>query len=386
MNNILSFEDFILEDKRKWKKIEITPKSPEDGSVEIESDGKLDETSEEAVQDILADDYEMLVTVTGKNNVGGFMETVRNYLPYIATMKNDSNEQNRMFTGKDGTIEKMEHNEIKVKLEKSENGKRPKRIITKLDNKINITPILFDLCPPKSRNMGKGELLLASYYTNIKRSLEKNAGGDPGDCIILSKNGKDIDGFIEVKTADAQFPSIDCFKHINENEKENIINKRINEDKCEIKFTYAKKMSDVKNKDDFEFREFIDSDDVDLDNKTTIKITHETNIPAKKIRHIINTCIGGISAYIKSQSKEKDNFYFVMFENKNDETNDNIKYKSIEIKKSDSIDNIMTKLMNSVNKIKVTLPRDVHENRFSFNKFKMSIINNEMYINGFVLV
>lgn len=387
MNNLLDFlqyREYIREEKT-WKKINITPKDketlPDDGTVKIKVDGTLDSDIKHEVEDILADDYKTLIAVTGKNNVGGFMEYAKAFMPYIAKMKNSSNgvgdEEPRIFTGEpskdgifSGTIRKMESDD-EIKCEKNEDGEY-KKIINKNPG-TNITSILYNLSPEKNKNMGKGELLLASYYSNVKRSLEKNAGGEPGDCVVFDGDNKT--GYIEVKGPNAQFYTIDKYSKIELENKIDFVGK------CSYTFS-ADSEEGITRKSHKSLK-------LNDDEETVIKIgKNEKEIEKNTIKKIILSCVGGIVGYIVGESKNKSNFKFLVFDgrvssNKSYAGDDKGNYPYYCMDVEGTASDVFKNLINMVKGIEIQLPKSILKNdgaTLVFNAFNMNIHNGIMYI------
>lgn len=381
MNNLLDFTEYVNE-KRKWNKIFIRPeKKPENGTVDVAVSGELDDDTNKEIKSILADDYETLVSVTGKNNVHNFMEVVRKKMDIIAPLKNRSNG----LLDTDGKVIKSPLNYTGV----SPDGKPTFFKIELTDeyhkdlDKTSIETI-FNLTPEKGSNLGKGEVLLASYYHNIMRSLEKNEGGEPGDCLIISKDGKtrdDFIGYIEVKSSIAHFDVLGGQIYFtNEDGKKqrkkisnDIIEKIINENYLnDIEFSFRDKPGRKSNKD-------LENDSLSNDDINDIKIdVEEIENNKKELNHVVNRCLGGFAKYLLSQSQQKKPFNLVFFCDENYESGP-ISYYCTSVPNIDKIDKIDDIIRNNIigdciNKISLNLPNKMkNDKNASFDKFTLSI-------------
>ena len=266
MNNIFSFEEYLVEKnkKRTWDKLTITPsETPEDGTVEVKPNegGVIDEDTKDDVSDILADDYQLLVSVTGKCNIGGFMDKVKKYIKYIGKMKNICNGLNDK-----PIIYRPTNHSSKFK------PLSYKTYLISDEDEYNITPNIFSdifyLTPDGSKNFGKGEVLLSSCYKNVNRILTKDAGGEPGDCGLYSNdNDKKPTRYIEVKSAKTRFYNASTIKR---------------------KFDY-----------------FIDEIWSNYNN-IDISVTNDVDIHPDIQNILFKNCIGGIVKYLQSQLKPSE--------------------------------------------------------------------------------
>lgn len=323
MNNILSFEDFLNEDvkknkgdrppKNKWNKITIE-KVPKTGSIEIKSEGgKLSKPTKEDLSDVLTDDRDLIINVTGKFNGNGFIKKVIENLPYIKYMKELSNE------GK-GIIfpSSMKHELCNI----------PKIMYNVLDNdgnetgeQINITEKIFNLIPDRSRKFGRGEILLASYYKNVIRQLEETSGGEHGgDCIAFNATNNQRHKSIEVKSANAHFYTLSHYQSLSKEELdkfEELFKKPLKN----IKFEETDNKTDIDPEQIEELDNVVGNDDVKEVNEKKVKVIkklHEYDDDIKEYaEYLIKDCVAGMAYYLNNIRKKdpKSALSLVFFQN-----------------------------------------------------------------------
>lgn len=218
MNNLLDFlqyrehmRNIVLNEKEskdnEQKKYEIDVEKHIDGTVEVSGPDEELKGKKSKIETILMDNEDLLTIVTGDCNIGNFKNHIaKNHLKFIKSLKENSKieyplpEEGSSFC----SIEGMNKKEMQE---------------------------LFKLMPPEGANLGKGEVLLASYYSNIKRLLEKTVGGVPGDCAVYDEKTGKIERHLEVKSGKAQF-NLQCDENIIDIIDKNYLNdKKINTSK-----------------------------------------------------------------------------------------------------------------------------------------------------------
>lgn len=179
MNNILDFETFRL---NEWNKIIINKDN--EGNISISGDD-IDNETQINLLDVVSEDKGIRLNVSGGYEGGEFMKQIKENLKLIKSIK--------LTTTKEFP---EESNDNYIKFDND--------IISKDDvNKI------FTITPKNSKSIGKGEVLLATYYKNVDRILIPAKGGESGDNCYYDKNGKK---YIEVKTGGAAFRKLSTYK------------------------------------------------------------------------------------------------------------------------------------------------------------------------------
>lgn len=196
MNNLLTFEEFINE----WKKVEIVI-NDDDNSMTINKDGKhtynipANDKDNKRILTLFSDNRELIKNVTGLSDRDDFLD---NFLKdeIINPIKN------------------LKDNSIKIFPEDKKDF-----IFIDIKNNDNIENI-FKLVPSSSKDIGKGEVLMSCYYSNVNRLLITSQSGIlGGDCYYYNidkyNNNKnediEADGYIEVKSGGTPFRKLSSY-------------------------------------------------------------------------------------------------------------------------------------------------------------------------------
>ena len=261
---ILNFNDYRISEGKKphtnWqpgKGNELKVRRNEDGTVDPEK-GKLDDDIELELKDLLSDDHKLIDSISGGSNRKGFGGKIKEEINIIKQLINREDVIN--FPESDNVYIPLSKN-IKIK---TFNDDKEEIEDVKIDDIINT---IFNL---SVTSIGKGEVLLPSYYQNVFRNKVVDKNGEKGDCHFYPDNDTTKDKkYIEVKAAGAKFDILPESKY--------------------------------------------DFDDKWLD-KISIYTEKENQKESIDVKNLIPNCIGSISEYIWGESKNRD-LYFVFFDN-----------------------------------------------------------------------
>lgn len=330
MNNLLDFEEYILESK-KISKIEID-RSEGDKITITPADNDLDTDDKRRLFNILSSNRDIIIKVTGKRDKLESKINFENIKKFISLCAYETN----IFSPK--------HDSGYIKL--------------KNDNE-EIMSLLNNIFAIDEHGIGKGEVLLSSFYNNVYKS----SSIDTGDCYYTVNNGeKHIP--IEVKTGGSSFPSLSIY--LQTLSKQTDLQKEIEKFKKETE-------SDKHNIPNF----FINH----------IHNGHESekeyfNKLDNKEQYILEDCIGGLTCYIwyernRLLKKKKEDLCIIFYDNtfKGDSKNAGKEiegYLYINIKKEDNLKTIYNKLIETIHK-------DIHkDSKSGVGKFTISIINGKI--------
>lgn len=319
--HIKRFLEFVNENEKKWDKIEIEKNdTPKDGTINIHATGtngeeieekNLDKDIVEDLKDVLQDDYLLKKAVTGEFKQPTFDKLIDDNLSKIrdlVTFAHESSKNGRTF----GEDNPNTFNYVEVEGEGVND--------------------IFAIIPDKGRYVGKGEVLLAAYYSNVRRlKIDSRGGEDRGDCGVYDNKGN-LDAIIEVKSYGASFGAADTSRKQNK------------------------------------FKLFNSKTDAQVSNDILKELSPEELEGIKNY----NPYIGGLAIYlygIKYYHKDINRpLAFVVFDNPDSSSNMN-GYNSLVINKNLSLDEIYTLLTKHVK-----VPNNCNKKRFFIKSEKDKLV------------
>ena len=368
MNNIFSFEEYLVE-KKKWEKIDIeNHNNPKDGSVKIiTTKGEdISDSDKEEITDILTDTNTIIDSVTGGCNVNDFRKKIKEKIDLINFVKTKSNGDDETKT---------------IKFPSDTFGWITIPNIKYPETNEEITEILFNLKPEgKSTTFGKGEVLISTYYSDVKRLKYKSHGGESGDCAIYIGEDSDeepkINRYIEVKSSNTQFFTLKCYDE-NSNQDE-IFNKFTKSNLNPKNITIDTKQVE----ENSESEETLNDSNINFDEKDTLPddiIDHPEKIKDDVKLKIVKNCIGGMATYLLKEKNKKSGtplslVFFNAHKGKKGYT-----FKHMDV--SDDLSKICKQLCNGIDEFIIHVPKRRDKSKqTTYNKFRCSLTRNKMYL------